>query len=79
MRAAITIPLDRCKKHADLGIELKEKELNKIVRYLGGRNDVLYDWYDFLLLCKDTYGPRYAHHVCLLLGKARSGFIRKRG
>lgn len=58
MRAAITIALFCCKKRTGFGTELREDELNEIVQYLGGPNNVPHDWYDSLLR-NGIYDPRY--------------------
>lgn len=57
MRAALTIALFCCKKRTKMGTVFKQNELEEIVQYLGGRNNVPYDWCVSLLLCDGIYDP----------------------
>jgi hypothetical protein len=59
MCAALTIALLCCKKRTGMGTRLNQNELEEIVQYLGGRDNIPYDWCDSLLLCGGIYDPRY--------------------
>jgi hypothetical protein len=59
MCAALTIALFCCKKRNKMGTAFTKNELDDIVQYLGGRENVPYDWCDSLFLRGDIYDPRY--------------------
>jgi hypothetical protein len=59
MCAALTIALFCCKKRTKMGTAFNKNELDEIVQYLGGRDNIPYDWCESLVLCDDIYDPRY--------------------
>jgi hypothetical protein len=59
MCAALTIAFFCCKKRNEMGTTFTENELDDIVQYLGGRDNIPYDWCDSLFLRGDIYDPRY--------------------
>jgi hypothetical protein len=59
MCAALTIALFCCKKRTKMGTVFEQNELEEIVKHLGGRNNVPYDWCESPLLRNGIYDPRY--------------------
>lgn len=59
MCAALTIAFFCCKKRNEMGTTFTKNELDDIVQYLGGRDNIPYDWCDSLFLCSDIYDHRY--------------------
>jgi hypothetical protein len=59
MCAALTIAFFCCKKRNKMGTSFSKNELEEIVQYLGGRDNIPYDWCNSLFLRGDIYDPRY--------------------
>ena len=57
--AGIMIALFCCKKRAEMGTVFNKNELEEILKYVGGRNNVPYDWCESPLLRDGIYDPRY--------------------
>lgn len=59
MCAGLLIALLCCKKRTEMGTGLEKNELDELVQYLGGRNNIPYDSCNSLLLHGGIYDPRY--------------------